>query len=120
MATGIGQTQSLGHSARRDLAEEIEKGLFGQFLLSRQGERLKNYAHDRGVLLVGDLPFFVSLDSSDVWANPECFELDANLRPRFVAGVPRIISAPRDSFGATRCTTGKPFSALVIVGASTD
>ena len=37
---------------------------------------------------IGDLPFFVSLDSSDVWANPECFQLDANLRPRFVAGVP--------------------------------
>jgi len=49
---------------------------------------LKNYAHDRGVLLIGDSPFFVSLDSSDVWANPECFQLDANLRPRFVAGVP--------------------------------
>jgi len=74
--------------ARCDLAEEIEKGLFGQFLLSRQGERLKNYAHDHGVLLIGDLPFFVSLDSSDVWANPQCFQLDANLRPEFVAGVP--------------------------------
>ena len=74
--------------ARCDLATEIEKGRFGQFLLSRQGERLKNYAHSRGVLLIGDLPFFVSLDSSDVWANPECFQLEANLRPRFVAGVP--------------------------------
>ena len=74
--------------ARRDLADEINKGRFGQFLLSRQGNYLKEYAHKRGVLLIGDLPFFVSLDSSDVWANPECFQLDANLRPRFVAGVP--------------------------------
>jgi 4-alpha-glucanotransferase len=49
---------------------------------------LKEYAHERGVLLIGDLPFFVSLDSSDVWANPEWFRLDANLRPCFVAGVP--------------------------------
>jgi 4-alpha-glucanotransferase len=74
--------------ARRDLADAIYENRFGQFLLSRQGNRLKEYAHERGVLLIGDLPFFVSLDSSDVWANPECFQLDANLRPRFVAGVP--------------------------------
>jgi 4-alpha-glucanotransferase len=74
--------------AHRDLADEINASRFAQFLISRQGSRLKEYAHERGVLLIGDLPFFVSLDSSDVWANPECFQLDANLRPRFVAGVP--------------------------------
>ena len=74
--------------ARRDLADEIYESRFGQFLISRQGNYLKEYAHDRGVFLIGDLPFFVSLDSSDVWANPKCFQLDANLRPRFVAGVP--------------------------------
>ncbi len=74
--------------ARNDLADEINESRFGQFLLSRQGNRLKEYAHDRGVFLIGDLPFFVSLDSSDAWANPECFQLDANLRPQFVAGVP--------------------------------
>ena len=74
--------------ARHDLADAIEESRFGQFLVSRQGNRLKQYAHERGVFLIGDLPFFVSLDSSDVWANPECFRLDANLRPRFVAGVP--------------------------------
>jgi len=74
--------------ARHDLADEISGSRFGQFVLSRQGNRLKEYAHERGVFLIGDLPFFVSLDSSDVWANPECFQLDAYLRPRFVAGVP--------------------------------
>jgi len=74
--------------ARHDLADEINKSRFGQFLVARQGNRLKEYAHERGVFLIGDLPFFVSLDSSDVWANPQCFQLEANLRPRFVAGVP--------------------------------
>jgi 4-alpha-glucanotransferase len=74
--------------ARHDLADEICASQFGQFLLSRQGKRLKEYAHERGVFLIGDLPFFVSLDSSDVWANPEVFQLDANHRPRLVAGVP--------------------------------
>ena len=42
----------------------------------------------KGVRLIGDLPFFVSPDSSDVWANPELFLLDEQQRPRFVAGVP--------------------------------
>jgi len=59
-----------------------------KFLLFRQWERLKGHAHAKGVRLIGDLPFFVSPDSSDVWANPELFLLDQQHRPRFVAGVP--------------------------------
>ncbi len=74
--------------ARCNLADKINKTRFAQFLLCRQGNRLKEYAHERGVLLIGDLPFYVSLDSSDVWANPEYFQLAVNLRPKFVAGVP--------------------------------
>jgi 4-alpha-glucanotransferase len=75
-------------SARRELADQIEQACFAQFLLFRQGDQLKEYAHAKGVRLIGDLPFFVSPDSSDVWANPELFLLDENRRPRFVAGVP--------------------------------
>jgi 4-alpha-glucanotransferase len=74
--------------ARRELSERIEQVCFAQFLLSRQGDRLKEHAHAKGVRLIGDLPFFVSPDSSDVWANPELFLLDDHHRPRFVAGVP--------------------------------
>jgi 4-alpha-glucanotransferase len=74
--------------ARQDLATEIQEVRFAQFLLFRQGERLMQYAHARGLRLIGDLPFFVSPDSSDVWANPELFLLDERYRPRFVAGVP--------------------------------
>jgi 4-alpha-glucanotransferase len=74
--------------ARRDLAETIERVRFAQFLLSRQAKRLREYARAKGIHLIGDLPFFVSPDSSDVWANPELFLLDRHHRPRFVAGVP--------------------------------
>jgi len=74
--------------ARRELAAEMNVVRFAQFLLFRQGERLKSYAHSKGVGLIGDLPFFVSPDSSDVWANPEFFVLDEHRRPKFVAGVP--------------------------------
>jgi 4-alpha-glucanotransferase len=73
---------------RRGLADQIEQVRFAQFLLFSQGERLREYARLKGVRLIGDLPFFVSPDSSDVWANPELFLLDEQRRPRFVAGVP--------------------------------
>jgi 4-alpha-glucanotransferase len=74
--------------ARRELASQIDQVRFAQFLLFRQADRLKDYAHSKGVALIGDLPFFVSPDSSDVWANPEFFLLDEHRHPRFVAGVP--------------------------------
>jgi len=74
--------------ARRDLAGHVDRVRFAQFLLFRQGARLKAHARAKGVRLIGDLPFFVSPDSSDVWANPELFLLDATYRPRVVAGVP--------------------------------
>jgi 4-alpha-glucanotransferase len=87
---------------RRELADQVNQSRFAQFLLFRQGGRLKAYAHDCGIKLIGDLPFFVSQDSSDVWANPECFQLDDHLRPRFVAGV------PPDYFSATGQLWGNP------------
>lgn len=74
--------------ARRDLADMIDRVRLAQFLLFRQASRLKDYARDKGVHLIGDLPFFVSPDSSDVWANPELFLLDEHQRPEFLAGVP--------------------------------
>jgi 4-alpha-glucanotransferase len=73
---------------RRELSNEIDKVRLAQFLLFRQATRLKEYARSNGVRLIGDLPFFVSPDSSDVWANPELFLLDKENRPTFVAGVP--------------------------------
>ena len=73
---------------RHELAEEIGRVRLEQFLLLRQADQLREYAHAKGIRLIGDLPFFVSPDSSDVWANPEFFLLDEWRRPRLVAGVP--------------------------------
>jgi len=74
--------------ARRELADAIDQFRFGQFLLLRQWTALKEHANRRGVRVLGDLPIFVSPDSSDVWANPELFLLDHQLKPKVVAGVP--------------------------------
>ncbi len=88
--------------ARKELTNEIDRIRLAQFLLNQQAQRLKEYAHTWGVQLIGDLPFFVSLDSSDVWTNPELFDLDEQRRPRFVAGV------PPDYFSATGQLWGNP------------
>ena len=106
--------------ARGELAERIEQVCLAQFLLFRQGERLKEYAHAKGVRLIGDLPFFVSPDSSDVWANPELFLLDDHHRPRFVAGVPPDYFSAEGSSGATPSTTGRSSGGPAIAGASID
>jgi 4-alpha-glucanotransferase len=84
----IRRTPAALEQARRELASQIDRVRFVQFLLFRQAARLKAHAGARGVGLIGDLPFFVSPDSSDVWANPELFLLDETHRPRVVAGVP--------------------------------
>jgi 4-alpha-glucanotransferase len=96
--------------ARRDLAGAIDRVRFAQFLVFRQAERLKGYAHAGGLRLLGDLPFFVSPDSSDLWANPEFFLLDEERRPRVVAGV------PPDYFSATGQLWGNPVYDWDILG----
>lgn len=69
-------------------ADEIEKVKIIQFLFYRQWRRLREYAGERGVLLFGDIPIYISLDSSDAWTNREILSLDRAGKPTHVAGVP--------------------------------
>lgn len=89
-------------AARRELAAQCERTRFAQFLAFRQGLRLKEYARTKGVHLMGDLPFYVSPESSDVWSTPQLFRLDERRRPLFVAGV------PPDYFSETGQLWGNP------------
>jgi 4-alpha-glucanotransferase len=59
-----------------------------QYLFFRQWSELRDYAHERGVTLFGDMPIYIALDSSDAWANREILRLDEDGRPDAVAGVP--------------------------------
>ncbi len=61
---------------------------FIEYEFFRQWAKIRDYAHRRGVKIIGDIPFYVSLDSSDVWSEPEQFQLDGERRPTLVAGVP--------------------------------
>jgi malto-oligosyltrehalose synthase/4-alpha-glucanotransferase len=69
-------------------AIELDNIKWQQWLFSKQWLALKSYANNRGIKLYGDIPFYVSYDSVDVWANPQIFKLDANGQMTSVAGVP--------------------------------
>ena len=88
--------------ARTELAKAIGLHQFRQFLFFRQWRRVKQYANEHGIKIIGDIPIFVSSDSADVWANPQLFMLDAQRRPNVVAGV------PPDYFSATGQLWGNP------------
>ncbi len=95
------EPRALEH-ARRQLGPGVGLHQFRQFLFWRQWCDLKRYANERGIKLIGDVPIFVSGDSSDVWANPKLFTLDEHCQPRFVAGV------PPDYFSSTGQLWGNP------------
>jgi len=71
-----------------DAGRGIESIKIVQFLFHRQWQRLRDYAAERGVLMFGDMPICIALDSSDAWANREIVCLDCDGRPSHVAGVP--------------------------------
>ena len=73
---------------RRQYAEEIDFWVFCQFLFFRQWKALRDYAHEQGILFIGDVPIYVALDSADVWSEPKYFQLDSDGVPKEVAGVP--------------------------------
>ncbi len=88
--------------AKRDLKDDISFYEHVQYWFYTQWNRLKNYADEQGVRIVGDLPIYVALDSVDVWANPRLFQLDEDLTPTAVAGV------PPDYFSETGQLWGNP------------
>jgi len=71
-----------------DHAAEIEKTKWLQFIFMHQWKELRSYCNRHNVQLFGDLPFYASYDSVDVWANPEIFSIDNNGEMLQVAGVP--------------------------------
>ena len=70
------------------LSEEIEFWRFCQFKFREQWDRLKRYANEKTIQLIGDIPLYVAMDSSDVWVHGRLFELDERKSPVNVAGVP--------------------------------
>ncbi|MBX3443955.1 MAG: 4-alpha-glucanotransferase [Planctomyces sp.] len=90
------------HAARREFSEGVGFHEFCQFLFLRQWTAVREAAQARSISIMGDVPIFVSHESSDVWANQSQFELDARGRPIHVAGV------PPDYFSETGQRWGNP------------
>lgn len=70
------------------LKDDIDFWKFTQFKFYEQWNKLKEYAAEKNIKIVGDIPIYVALDSADVWANTGLFQLDTDLRPKKVSGVP--------------------------------
>jgi len=87
---------------RREFADQIRFRYFLQYVFFRQWKALRSYANEKGIQIIGDVPIYVPLDSADVWANPQLFQLDGNCRPKKVAG------CPPDSFSADGQLWGNP------------
>ena len=75
-------------TAAYEYADIIMFEKFKQFIFFRQWNKLKDYANNKGIRILGDIPFYVSYDSADVWANQELFKLDNRGKSLSVAGVP--------------------------------
>ena len=87
---------------RKKLSDEIQLCQFLQYEFHRQWGNLKQYANKADISIIGDIPIFVAMDSSDVWANKELFQLDNKGNPIAVAGV------PPDYFSETGQLWGNP------------
>ena len=87
---------------RAEAADELERVRFVQYLFFSQWESLRAYCNGLGISIIGDLPFYPTYDSADVWAHPEAFQLDEAGRPLVVAGV------PPDYFSETGQRWGNP------------
>lgn len=87
---------------RTILEDRIGYYAFTQYIFFDQWHRLHAYANNHGVKIIGDLPIYVSGDSSDVWAHPELFQLDEDLQPTRLGGV------PADSFNIEGQRWGNP------------
>ena len=74
--------------ARTEYATDMELQKFIQYQFYKQWTALKEYANNRGIKIIGDLPIYVAADSADVWASPELFMLDKDCKPIDVAGCP--------------------------------
>ena len=84
------------------LEDEVRFYEFQQYLFRQQWSALKQYANEKGIQMIGDVPIYVASDSADAWAHPELFQLDEHGRPSAVAG------CPPDGFSATGQLWGNP------------
>ncbi len=85
-----------------ELSDEIAFHEFQQMVFTEQWKRLKDYANQQEIKIIGDIPIYVAFDGADAWAHPELFQFDRDGKPKAVAG------CPPDAFSATGQLWGNP------------
>ncbi|MBC8047030.1 MAG: 4-alpha-glucanotransferase [Fimbriimonadaceae bacterium] len=85
-----------------ELKDKIGFQKFIQYIFFKQWKQLKDYANNNGIKIIGDIPIYVAMDSSDTWVCPELFQFDKNKSPLFVGG------CPPDYFSTTGQLWGNP------------
>ena len=81
------QPEAIGQAAW-ELHDQIRFYCFVQYIFDKQWRALREYARQKGVRIIGDVPIYVPYDSADVWGNPQWFQLDEAMNPTAVAGCP--------------------------------
>ena len=89
-------------SARKEYANDIDFWCFVQYKYFQQWKKLKSYANEKGIEIIGDIPIYVAYDSVEVWSTPQYFSLDKEKKPVEVAG------CPPDAFTADGQLWGNP------------
>ncbi len=89
-------------AAKKELADDIGYWIFLQYIFEEQWQKLRKYANENSVKLIGDIPIYVAEDSADVWANQGIFQLDEESRPKKISG------CPPDGFSPTGQLWGNP------------
>ncbi|ATD55697.1 4-alpha-glucanotransferase [Clostridium chauvoei] len=87
---------------KNELKDEINYWKFIQYIFFNQWSRLKKYANNLGIKIIGDIPIYVAEDSADLWSNPQYFKVDDNMLPTKVSG------CPPDLFSETGQLWGNP------------
>jgi 4-alpha-glucanotransferase len=73
---------------KKEHLDEVNFWKFTQYIFFEQWNKLRKYANEKGIKIIGDMPIYTALDSSDVWSHPELFQLGSDLKPKLVAGCP--------------------------------
>lgn len=89
-------------SYKNKLLDDVNFYQFLQYEFYSQWKKLKAYANEKGVKIIGDIPIYVAMDSADSWAHPELFQFDRDKRPLGVSG------CPPDAFAVTGQLWGNP------------
>ena len=96
------RTKAAMKAAREEYADEILFNLFQQYEFMKQWNEIRVYAQEKKIRIIGDIAFYVAMDSADSWSHPEAFKFDKDLVPTVVAG------CPPDAFSADGQLWGNP------------